>query len=144
MRDSDAEVNRCQNTDVVVLDRNDSCDDDGWACGYSFTTAHVSPHDIWRNEQETYQESLAQIIDRTTIIECPVMIDRRYYRIGGQKWEARFFQKGERFPDTTIDVSRQGVWACPELQGWDQARFLGNSWRFVNLDIDVSYLPENR
>jgi hypothetical protein len=72
------------------------------------------------------------------------MIESRYYTINGIKWEARFFQKGNAFPDTTAVVSRQGVWARPVGSGWEQARFIGSSWKFVRLDSDVFYLPERK
>ena len=70
------------------------------------------------------------------------MIESRFYRIKGIKWEARFFAKDELFPETTTKVARQGVWARPASSGWEKALFAGNSWRFVNMDLDVSFLPE--
>jgi len=73
-----------------------------------------------------------------------MMIESRFYRIKGVKWEARFFSKNELFPDTTIEVPKQGIWARPESTGWERACFLGNSWRFINMDLDVSFLPERK
>ncbi len=72
------------------------------------------------------------------------MIQSRFYNIGGVRWEARFFQKGEVFPETDRKVPKQGIWARPAGSGWDQPRFVGSSWRFVRLDPDVFYLPERK
>lgn len=72
------------------------------------------------------------------------MIQSRFYRVNGTKWEARFFQKGDAFPDTDIKVVKQGVWARPVSGGWDTACFVGHSWRFVTMDVDLSVLPERK
>ncbi|MDQ7782921.1 MAG: hypothetical protein RDU20_08590 [Desulfomonilaceae bacterium] len=71
------------------------------------------------------------------------MIQSRFYNLNGEKWEARFFRKGEFFPDTEeIAAPRQGVWARSERSGWDHSVFVGTSWRFVNMDLAVQYLPD--
>ena len=71
------------------------------------------------------------------------MLQSRYYNVGGRKWEARFFRKGEFFPDTLHrEVPKQGVWARPESVGWERAVFLGISWRFVTMESAVEYLSE--
>ncbi len=70
------------------------------------------------------------------------LIASRYYNVRGLKWEARFFRKGECFPHTDVPVPRQGIWASPADGYWEQPTFLGESWRFVNLDPDLIYLPE--
>ncbi|MBI5571942.1 MAG: hypothetical protein HY914_18510 [Desulfomonile tiedjei] len=70
------------------------------------------------------------------------MIESRFYNVAGVKWEARFFRKGEEFPDTDRKAPRQGVWARPMHQGWDRSRFVADSWRFVNIDPDTLYLGE--
>jgi hypothetical protein len=56
--------------------------------------------------------------------------------------EARFFNKGELFPDMDLQVPKQGIWARPVGYGWEYASYLGNSWRFIRLDSDVLYLPD--
>lgn len=70
------------------------------------------------------------------------MIQNRFYRVNGAKWEARFFRKGEVFPDTEMEAPKQGVWARQASHGWDSAYFVGASWRSVNMDLDVRFLPE--
>jgi hypothetical protein len=72
------------------------------------------------------------------------MIQSRFYRVNGTKWEARFFHKGEMFPDTDTKVPRQGVWARAVSDGWDRACFAGNSWRSVTMDTDLSVFPERK
>lgn len=72
------------------------------------------------------------------------MIQSRFYNVNGSRWEARFFQKGERFPDTEREVPKQGIWASPAGSGWDRPCFVGYSWRVVRLDPDVLYLPEKQ
>jgi hypothetical protein len=64
--------------------------------------------------------------------------------VRGAKWEARFFTKGEIFPDTDLKAPKQGVWARPITQVWDEAYFLGSSWGSVQLDPDLLHLPENK
>ncbi|MFH1114285.1 MAG: hypothetical protein V1792_10215 [Pseudomonadota bacterium] len=72
------------------------------------------------------------------------MIQNRFYNLNGEKWEARFFRKGEFFPDTGgQEVPRQGVWARSEYSGWECAVFVGTSWRFVNMDPSVQYLRDH-
>ncbi len=66
----------------------------------------------------------------------------RYYTVKGRPWEARFLRKGELFPDTETTAPRQGVWARPVPEGWDGAVFLGDSWRFVDLEPAVRYLSD--
>ncbi|MBM4326531.1 MAG: hypothetical protein FJ118_05125 [Deltaproteobacteria bacterium] len=72
------------------------------------------------------------------------MLTNRYYNVKGTRWEARFFRKGEPFPDMAHPAPRQGVWARPASSGWDQALFLAPSWNAVQLDPDVLYLPERK
>jgi len=72
------------------------------------------------------------------------MIDSRFYNVAGAKWEGRFFQKGTLFPDTDVQVPRQGIWVRLVGGSWEQARFVGNSWRFVRMDADVLYLPDRK
>ncbi|HMK36563.1 MAG TPA: hypothetical protein VK463_15930 [Desulfomonilaceae bacterium] len=72
------------------------------------------------------------------------MIDNRFYNINGIKWEARFFGKGEIFPETEVRAPKQGIWARPVDFDWESAVFLGGSWRFIRLDSDVVYLPERK
>ncbi len=72
------------------------------------------------------------------------MIQNRFYRVNGTKWEARFFQKGELFPETDTKVPKQGVWAKPISEEWASARFVGHSWRFVTMDVHLSVLPERK
>lgn len=72
------------------------------------------------------------------------MIQSRYYSVNGHRWEARFFRKGEILPETGFEVPRQGVWAKPVSSGWDNARFVGSSWRFVQMEPDLLHLPERR
>lgn len=71
-----------------------------------------------------------------------VLIQSRYYNVNGGKWEARFFQKGAEFPDTSVSVERQGVWAKPAGSGWDRAVFVAASWRFVELELHVTCMPD--
>jgi len=76
-------------------------------------------------------------------VRCDALIQSRFYNLNGERWEARFFRKGELFPDTQgLEVSRQGVWARSEEAGWESAVFVGTSWRFVNMDLAVQYLPD--
>jgi hypothetical protein len=71
------------------------------------------------------------------------MITSRYYNIKGEKWEARFFRKGEMFPATDeLKVLKQGVWARPAHSGWEQAVFMGESWKHVSVQMDVLYMPK--
>ncbi len=72
------------------------------------------------------------------------MIASRYYTVDGIKWEARFFRKGDVFPEGNLKVSRQGVWARPVEFGWEFACFAGESWRFVRMDADLLYFPEHK
>ncbi|MEW6113486.1 MAG: hypothetical protein AB1664_15245 [Thermodesulfobacteriota bacterium] len=72
------------------------------------------------------------------------MVTSRYYNVNGIRWEARFFRKGDPFPDTMVSALRQGVWARPASSSWNQAVFLGPSWNAVQLDTDVLYLPERK
>lgn len=72
------------------------------------------------------------------------MIQNRFYTAGGKKWEARFFHKGDIFPDTAgREVPRQGVWARPVDVGWEESVLVGTSWRFVNMDVAVDYLSDH-
>jgi hypothetical protein len=71
-----------------------------------------------------------------------VVIQSRYYKVNGAKWEARFFHKGQSFPETGIGVPRQGVWARPVSSGWEESCFVGESWRFVQMDPDLLYFPD--
>lgn len=73
------------------------------------------------------------------------MISSRYYNVNGEKWEARFFRKGDHFPDT-LDriVPKQGVWARPVDFGWDHSVFVGHSWKHVNMDVDLLHFPSRR
>ncbi len=74
---------------------------------------------------------------------CNALIQSRFYQLYGKRWEARFFRKGEFFPDTDdLVVLKQGVWARSEEVGWERAVFVGSSWRFVNMDLAVQYLPD--
>jgi hypothetical protein len=71
------------------------------------------------------------------------MIQSRYYKVNGRRLEARFFRKNEVFPGTTdLLVPRQGVWARDVREAWNAARFIADSWRFVEMDLDVLFLPE--
>lgn len=72
------------------------------------------------------------------------MIENRYYTVNGTKWEARFFSKGELFPETDTQVPRQGVWARPASRGWETAAYVGHAWAAVHLDPDVLYFPEKK
>lgn len=72
------------------------------------------------------------------------MIVSRFYKINGVRWEARFFGKGDLFPETARKVPRQGVWGRPNGCDWHEARFLGTSWRFVDLEPDLLFLPEEK
>jgi hypothetical protein len=72
------------------------------------------------------------------------MGESRFFRVGECRYEARFFVKGDTFPDTELSVSRQGVWARPADAGWEQATFVATSWRHVSWDSDVRYLPTKR
>ncbi len=70
------------------------------------------------------------------------MIASRFYSVKGNKWEARFFHKGDIFPDGDVKVPRQGVWARPVDFGWEFASFVGESWRSVQMETDLLYFPE--
>lgn len=72
------------------------------------------------------------------------LIHSRFYNVKGEKWEARFFQKGEPFPETGLAAPRQGVWARPVSSGWESPVFVGGTWRFVTMDPDVLYLPQKK
>lgn len=72
------------------------------------------------------------------------MIESRYYNVRGTRFEARFFRKGEVFPDTELIVPRQGVWARPESFGWSGAFFAGTSWQSVQMQVDVVYFPDQQ
>lgn len=70
------------------------------------------------------------------------MINNRFYNVDGEKWEARFFTKGEVFPDTDgMTAPRQGVWARPMDFGWERSSFVGVSWQHAKMDVDVLYMP---
>jgi hypothetical protein len=64
--------------------------------------------------------------------------------VRGTKWEARFFRKGETFPESDLKAPKQGVWAHPVTREWDKAYFLGTSWGSVQLDLDLLHLPEQK
>jgi hypothetical protein len=70
------------------------------------------------------------------------LIYSRFYTVKGIKWEARFFSKGELFPETDTQAPRQGIWAKPASRDWDIAVFVGHAWASVQLDPDVLYFPE--
>jgi hypothetical protein len=72
------------------------------------------------------------------------LADSRYYNINGRKWEARFFTKGETFPETQISVPRQGVWGRPLDATWEESHFLGYAWRLVDLNPDLLFFPESK
>jgi len=72
------------------------------------------------------------------------VIESRYFRANGIKWEARFFRKGEMFPEADAQAPRQGVWARPVDFGWEFANFVGESWRFVRMDPDLLHIPERK
>lgn len=72
------------------------------------------------------------------------MIQSRYYNVNGHRWEARFFRKGQPLPDSDAVVPRQGVWAKPVSSGWDDARFIGESWRYVQMQPDLLQFPKRR
>jgi hypothetical protein len=72
------------------------------------------------------------------------VIASRYYNAKGVKWEARFFHKGDVFPDGNLHVPRQGVWARPVDYGWESAIFVGYSWQVVHMDTDLLHLPERK
>ncbi|GEM_PF-1100838 len=72
------------------------------------------------------------------------MIASRFYSANGVKWEARFFHKGDTFPEGDVKVPRQGVWARPVDFGWEFASFVGESWRFVHMDTDLLHFPERK
>jgi hypothetical protein len=72
------------------------------------------------------------------------VIQSRFYNIAGARWEARFFQKGECFPDTDRTVPKQGIWASLAGSGWDLPCFVGYSWKSVRLDPGVLYFPEKK
>ncbi|MFH0824737.1 MAG: hypothetical protein V2B18_18445 [Pseudomonadota bacterium] len=71
------------------------------------------------------------------------MIETRYYHVHGSRWEARFFRKGESFPDCQCAATRQGVWGKPVRRGWESARFLADSWRMVEFEPDIVYLSRS-
>ena len=63
----------------------------------------------------------------------------------GARWEARFFNKGETFPETDMSVPRQGVWARqPDSTGWERSVFVASAWRLVQMTPDVLYLFRDR
>jgi hypothetical protein len=64
--------------------------------------------------------------------------------MNGAKLEARFFHKGEPFPNSRLFAPKQGVWARPVPLDWDKAFFLAVSWRFVELEPAIKYLPNIR
>lgn len=70
------------------------------------------------------------------------MIQSRFYNVSGKRWEARFFRKGELFPDTSLSAPRQGVWAREAPFGWEAALFVGHSWGKVDMTPDVLYLEK--
>ncbi len=70
------------------------------------------------------------------------MIESRFYNVRGVKWEARFFRKGESLPESDAIALKQGIWARPTSRPWDEAVYVGSSWRFVNMDPDVLYMPD--
>ncbi len=70
------------------------------------------------------------------------MIQSRFYTVSGMKFEARFFTKGEVFPETNQVVPKQGIWGCFSDADWTEALYLGTSWRFINLDVAVNYMPD--
>ncbi|MEW6347434.1 MAG: hypothetical protein AB1646_00100 [Thermodesulfobacteriota bacterium] len=72
------------------------------------------------------------------------MIQSRFYNVNGAKWEARFFRKGETFPDSPALSSRQGVWIRPVGAGWEGWIFVAESWKYVEMEPDVAYLPDPR
>lgn len=72
------------------------------------------------------------------------LIQNRYYNVRGVKWEARFFHKGEAFPETSNTVPRQGVWARPLGVEWDRSVFVAASWRFVEFELDLIRFPERK
>jgi len=71
------------------------------------------------------------------------VIQSRFYSVNGTKWEARFFNKGEVFPESDRNVSRQGVWARPVSGEWERAIFVGSSWMSVRMTPDVLYFPDH-
>ncbi len=71
-----------------------------------------------------------------------MVIQSRYYNVNRHRWEARFFRKGELLPETDLEVPSQGVWAKPASSGWEDALFVGVSWRHVQLEPDLLHLPE--
>jgi hypothetical protein len=71
------------------------------------------------------------------------VLESRFYNVKGVRFEARFFRKGDTFPDRAdLMVPRQGVWARPRPFGWDRSFFVGESWRYVDMDTDVIHLFE--
>ncbi len=72
------------------------------------------------------------------------MIQNRFYNLNGVRWEARFFRKGDPFPDTVTSASRQGVWMRPVCAGWDRWIFAAESWKHVELEPDVIHIPAPR
>ena len=72
------------------------------------------------------------------------MIASRFYNAKGVKWEARFFHKGDIFPEGDLKVPRQGVWARPVDFGWEFATFVGESWRLVQMETDLLHFPERK
>lgn len=71
-------------------------------------------------------------------------VHSRYYKVDGETWEARFFHKWDRFPESDFVAPRQGVWAKPKSAHWDEAVYVAECWRFVDMDPDVLYLPERK
>jgi hypothetical protein len=69
------------------------------------------------------------------------LIQTRYYTIGKSRIEAQFFNKGDCFPYTEMTVPKPGIWGHIAGEDWSVVYFLGHSWRFINLNPDVLYLP---
>jgi hypothetical protein len=72
------------------------------------------------------------------------VIQSRFYNVNGIRLEARFFNKGELYPETDTQVPKQGIWGRSSGSDWDSAVFLGGSWRFIRLDSDVLHLPDRK
>jgi hypothetical protein len=70
-----------------------------------------------------------------------MVIQSRFYNVQGTKWEARFFSKGETFPETDLRVSRQGIWARrTDSTGWENSVFVASSWSLIQMTPDILYL----
>ncbi len=76
--------------------------------------------------------------------EVEKMIQSRFYNVHGVRWEARFFRKGETFPGSDAESPRQGVWMKPVNSGWESRLFVAESWKYVDMEPDVRYLPHPR